>query len=449
VRQHTLASNRSELRGVAPGGPGGNADWLPSKKTGFGTSYTTASNVWFTLEGGRLSEVYYPRLDTPSARNIDFVVTDGQSFAVRAQDASTSLTRLVNPDHGRREKHHGWRKNRDDPDSLTYQIVNTDTANRWRLTTTFVTDPSRATLLNVEFISLNGRPYQLYAVYQPQLNNPMVEAPLNESGVTQGNALLASDAQMQVASALVASPAFTETSNGYLGTSDGGTDLSQHYQLTAHYSSAPNGTVVQTGRLPLTGLWGSRHVTLALGFAAAESAALDTANDSLGAGFNKISEEYAEGWNQYLNSLHDAPPSLFTKHQRQLYAVSAMVLAASEDKTFRGGFVASPTMPWAWGTGLNNPSGAYHLVWSRDLYEIVTALIVDGDLAGAAGPWTTSLMSSKSPMAPSPKTPSSTARQFLAACSLTKWATRLFSLTSSAAQTPPLGRTSNGQPTSW
>jgi glucoamylase len=111
---------------------------------------------------------------------------------------------------------------------------------------------------------LNGKPYQLYAVYQPQLNNPVIAAPLNESGITQGNALLASDAQMQVASALVASPAFTETSNGYLGTSDGGTDLSQHFQLTAHYSSAPNGTVVQTGRLPLTGLWGSRHLTLAL-----------------------------------------------------------------------------------------------------------------------------------------------------------------------------------------
>jgi glucoamylase len=354
-----------QAQSVAPGGPGGNADWLPANKTGFGTSYTTASNVWFTLEGGRLSEVYYPRIDTPSVRNLDFVVTDGQSFAVQAQDAST-FTRLVNPE------------------SLTYQIVNTDTANRWRLTTTFVTDPSRATLLiNVEFTSLNGQPYQLYAVYQPQLNNPMVEAPLNESGITQGAALLASDAQMQVASALVASPAFTETSNGYLGTSDGGTDLSQHYQLTAQYSSAPNGTVVQTGRLPVNGLWGSRHLTLALGFAAAESAALDTANASLGAGFNQVSEEYAEGWDQYLNSLHDAPPSLFTRNQRHLYAVSAMVLAASEDKTYRGGFVASPTMPWAWGTGLNNPSGAYHLVWSRDLYEIVTALIADGDLAGA------------------------------------------------------------------
>jgi glucoamylase len=60
-----------------------------------------------------------------------------------------------------------------------------------------------------------------------------------------------------------------------------------------------------------------------------------------------------------------------------------MVLAASEDKTFRGAFVASPTMPWAWGTGLQTPSGPYHLVWSRDLYEIATALIADGDTAGA------------------------------------------------------------------
>ena len=34
-----------QAQGVAPGGPGGNADWLPSNKTGFGTSYTTASNL--------------------------------------------------------------------------------------------------------------------------------------------------------------------------------------------------------------------------------------------------------------------------------------------------------------------------------------------------------------------------------------------------------------------
>jgi len=40
-------------------------------------------------------------------------------------------------------------------------------------------------------------------------------------------------------------------------------------------------------------------------------------------------------------------------------------------------------MPWVWGTGLENPSGAYHLVWSRDLYQIATALLAEGDSAAA------------------------------------------------------------------
>src|ERR1700685_845017 len=116
-------------------GKGGKADWLPANKTGFGTSYTTASNVWFTLQGGRLSEVYYPRIDTPSVRNLDFIVTDGQTFAVRAQDASNSLTRLVN--YARSEKQQQFVQGGDDPRSLTYQIVNRDPANRWSLTSTF------------------------------------------------------------------------------------------------------------------------------------------------------------------------------------------------------------------------------------------------------------------------------------------------------------------------
>src|SRR5260370_8752644 len=184
------------------------------------------------------ARIYYPRLDTPSVRNLDFMITDGHGFAARGQDASTFTTRLVGPDHGRRD-------NKGKPNSLAYQIINTDTAKRWRLTTSFVSDPSRSTLLiDVEFTSLDGRPYQVYAVYRPQLDNPAVEAALNQSGVTYGNALLRSDAQMQVASALLASPAFTETSSVYLVTSDGGTDLSQHFHLTTHYSASPQGSVV-------------------------------------------------------------------------------------------------------------------------------------------------------------------------------------------------------------
>jgi glucoamylase len=374
----------SQPPGNSLAGKGANADWLPANKTGFGTSHTTASNIWFTLQNGRLSEVYYPRIDTPSVRNLDFIVTDGQSFATRAQDTSISSTRLVNPRNPDDQRQPDPDTNTDSPQSLSYQIVNRDRAGRWRLTTTFVTDPARPTLLiDIEFISLNGNPYQLYAVYQPQLNNPLVAAALDDSGQTKDKALIAADQKAQVFSALVAAPDFAETANGFLGTTDGGTDLAQHYQLTLHDSSALDGTVVQTGRLPLTELKASQHATLALGFASTGSEALARAKDSLAAGFNRVAQEYADGWNKYLQSLHPAPPSLSTRQERELYAVSAMVIAAIEDKTYRGAFIASPSIPWAFGTGLINPSGPYHGVWPRDQYEIATALIADGDLDAA------------------------------------------------------------------
>ena len=149
------------------------------------------------------------------------------------------------------------------------------------------------------------------------------------------------------------------------------------------YASAPDGNVVQTAPDQLTGLRGHQQLTLALGFGATAGDATAAARGSLAAGFGRLATRYAAGWHAYLASLKRPPSSLATAAERREYAVSAMVLAASEDKTYRGAYVASPTMPWAWGTGLQTPTGPYHLVWSRDLYEIATALIADGDVAGA------------------------------------------------------------------
>jgi len=114
------ASLLSEPTGDDQVRKGASADWLPANKTGFGTSYTTTSNVWFTLQNGRLSEVYYPRVDTPSVRNLDFIVTDGKTFATRAQDASTPLTRLVNPSQPGDHNESGIDTGTASPRSLTY-----------------------------------------------------------------------------------------------------------------------------------------------------------------------------------------------------------------------------------------------------------------------------------------------------------------------------------------
>jgi glucoamylase len=59
-----------------------------------------------------------------------------------------------------------------------------------------------------------------------------------------------------------------------------------------------------------------------------------------------------------------------------------MALAAHEDKTFRGGFVAAPARPWAWANVLQFLP-VYHAVWSRDLYQIATGLLAVGDEAAA------------------------------------------------------------------
>jgi glucoamylase len=351
-----VAPSAEALSGVAPGAPGARALWTAGNKDGFGTSTTLASKVWFTLNKGEMTEAYYPNLGTPAVRDMQFVVTDGKSWVEREREDANHALVLT------------------DPRSLSYQQVNTDPAGRYRITKTYRTDPSRSVLLmRVHFEALTKEPLRLYVLYDPSLSGNGDD----DSGSTAGAALVASDAK--AASALAASPAFTKTSSGYMGTSDGWTDLSSHYGMDWNYTSAPNGNVVQTGRLALTGKPGSQDATLALGFGASTTEALGAANTSLASGFDATDLAYRSGWHDYLVG---RPRPWSVAGHEQLYDVSLMVLAASEDKTYRGAFIASPTMAWVWGQipGYNGP---YHLVWSRDLYEMATAELAAGDRAAA------------------------------------------------------------------
>src|SRR5689334_1391111 len=188
--------------GVAPGAPGERALWTAGDKDGFGTSTTPASTVWHTLGGGELTEVYYPDLGTPAVRDLQFVVSDGKSWVDREREDTSHSLSLT------------------DPRSLSYRQVNTDPDGRYRITKTYTTDPRRSVLLiRVHFESLTKTPLRLYALYDPSLSGNGDD----DSGSTSGTALVASDSK--AASALVASPAFTKTSSGFLGTSDGWTDL--------------------------------------------------------------------------------------------------------------------------------------------------------------------------------------------------------------------------------
>ncbi|GAA4445388.1 glycoside hydrolase family 15 protein [Phytohabitans houttuyneae] len=341
---------------AAPGAPGTVEDFLPADKSGYGTATSTRSRVWLTVqkEGG-LGEIFYPDLGTPSARLLRFAVSDGRT-ATDANRAARVRTELV------------------DERSLGYRQVFTERAGRWRLTATYLTDPSRDTVLaDVRFVAFDRRHYDVHAIYDPALANTRGD----DTGRTERDALVATDGR--VASAFAGWPPFAATSSGYRGASDGWTDLAADGRLDHRYrAAAAPGNLVQTASLRFTG---RGQATLALGFGADAAAALGAARGSLTAGFPAVSRGYTGGWHRYLAGLPAPPRVLGGAEQRRLYRVSVMVLAASEDKTHRGAYIASPSMPWVWGA--EEPSGPYHLVWSRDLYQIATALIAAGDVAGA------------------------------------------------------------------
>jgi glucoamylase len=341
----------------APGAPGKASDWAAGDKDGFGTSRTLGSKAWYTLNDGALTEVFFPRIDTPATRDTQLVVSDGATFVDREDEDTNHRVELVRAR------------------SPIYRQINTAKSGKYRITKTYVTDPDRsAVLVNIRFESLTGRPYEVYVLHDTGLGLNAND----DTGRSADDGLVATDDVLS--SAVLASSGFTRTSSGYLDRSDGWADLRDDRRMDWSYTAGARGNVVQTGATRLTGLAGGRRLRLALGFGREEAAALETARAALARGFASARAEYSAGWREYFSSLQPVPAS--AAGARRSYTASVMLLAAHEDKTFRGGFVAAPARPWAWANELQHLP-VYIAVWSRDLYEIATGLVAAGDSAAA------------------------------------------------------------------
>ncbi len=365
----TLAG-AAQARPPAPGAPGERHTWAPADKHGFGSAIGPESPAWFTLRSAELSEIYYPDLSTPSFRDLEFAVTDGRSFLDRETDAAVrSEVEAL-------------------PGALAFRQT-TETA-RWKLTKTWVTDPRRATVLaDIRFQARTRRPLEVYLLTDPAPGNDGND----DRGAAGDGALLAWDDT--VASAVVAEPRLRHATSGYAATaSDPRTTLDAERRLGRRYDALSAGNVVQAARTKLGGRRGGRRLTLAIGFGADRWSAERSAARSLDRGFWSIAPDYARGWWRYLSSLKAPPASVRgDRERRRLYEQSLMVLEASEDKRNPGASIASPSMPWVWGTlGLEQDnedpvrreqSGPYHLVWPRDFYHVATAQKAAGDDAAA------------------------------------------------------------------
>jgi len=337
----------------APGAPGISPRWISSAKSGVGTAFDPISRVWFTLGYGILDEIYQPRLDRASTRDMGFIVTDGKSFfSEEKRDTDSTVSTLA--------------------DGVpAYHLVNTCKQGRFRIEKDVITDPLRNVVLQrVRFVPLQGslEDYHLYALLAPHLGNQGADNTA-WTGDFKGNPMLFARRESE-ALAMACSQPWLKRSVGYVGKSDGWQDLSQHFQMDWDYTSAEDGNIAVTGEIDLAATQGS--FVVAIGFGPREFSAGFAAWSSILAGFDTSLKHYVARWKEWQDSLlHLESPD---EGQKSLYRVSTAVLKVHEAKDFQGGLIASLSTPWGASKGDENVGG-YHIVWTRDLVEGVGGLM--------------------------------------------------------------------------
>jgi glucoamylase len=365
----SAAAPPANAQGSAPGAPGANATWDEPSVTGFADSLGSSSKVWYTIGDGELENAFYPETDTPDTFGLQYAVTDGSTFTELETTGTTHSISLLNNS------------------SLAWKQVNTADNGDFTITKTYIADPSRSVILvQTTFDNTSSKALKLYVDYHPQLDNDGMG---NTGDTDSGSGDLVAE-NGSVASALTASTGFTQTTNGYVGTSsDGETMLTSGHGLTSTYSQASTaGHIDQVAQIPVAAS-GSTTFTLALAFDTTEAAAISDASASLQAGFTSLESSFESGWQSWLNGLNAAPASVTgSPGLDEQYYVSLMEVKADEDKTYTGAFIAAPTVPW--GASVSADSGAgqsgahgYHAVWTRDEYEMATTLLAAGDKTDA------------------------------------------------------------------
>ncbi len=371
----------SHAQTLAPGAPGKDAHWATAGKQAIGTSASLESKVWFTLAQGAMTEVYYPDVTTANVHLLQFVVVNPKTKKVETEMNDAQKRIIANgdlskmPSFLRRELQErmaefSFSKSGSQVDVLYFNQANSSKDAKWMILKSYITDPkSNTVMLRVRFFPLD-KELQLYVYYDPSLAN----TGMRDTAWNQGEALLSQD--KNISSALIASVPLSEITNGFYQTSDSLEQLKSSGKIVTPCARAENGNVVQIAKVNFER---GKEVDFALSFGKTPDEALQTAKDSLAKGFDKTLAQYTRGWSDYVKTL----PVVEPKYQAQ-FNMAAMVLKASEDKTVRGANVASLTIPWGGGANANEDvGGGYHLVWSRDLYQVVTAYMALGDAAAA------------------------------------------------------------------
>lgn len=339
--------------GNAFGAPGLEPRWTSAAKDTVGTAYAASSKAWYTISHGILNEIYYPTIDRPQIRDMEFLITDGESFFHEEK---------------RDLKHHFAYI---DSDALGARITSRDRRGRYTLTKEIISDPHYPVVLiharlegDEDFVSR----LKLYALMSPHVDGGGAGNSARVAEVAGKRVLIAWKDGTSVA--MAADCGFSRTSCGYVGASDGWQDLKHNFTMDWEFGSALNGNIAVMGEIEP----GVREFTVAIGFGEGHHAALSATMGALATPFDRHLKRFIEQWHRAASPHELASQS---NDGGRLMQVSHNVVLAHEDKTFAGAFIASASIPWGYAKG-DTDLGGYHLVWTRDMSQSASALLACG-----------------------------------------------------------------------
>lgn len=341
---------------AAFGRPGIPPKWTSSSKDGVGTAYSTASRVWFTVSHGIVNEIYYPTIDRPQVRDMQFLISDGETFFHEEKRDLTSDIECI------------------EGEALGYQVVSVDPAGRYRIVKEIISDPHQpCVLIHARFDGDQDwlRRLNVYALLAPRLE---VGGWGNSARVLQfsGRKILVAW-KGQTWLAMGVNVGFSKASCGYVGYSDGWQDLHDNFKLDWEFSRAEDGNVAVIGQVDVPD---SRDFTVGIAFGDSLHAAVTALAQSLTVPFAEQRTKFVEQWRRVCCDLQ--PLEEASGDGGRLYRISRDLLLAHEDKTFAGALIASASIPWGNAKG-DEDLGGYHLVWTRDMVNSVTGLLACGD----------------------------------------------------------------------
>ncbi len=208
--------------------------WTSSVKDAVGTAYSASSRVWFTCSHGILNEIYHPTIDHAQIRDMEFLITDGETFAHEEKRDLLSSVR-VHPSRGAGSAVHQPRPR---------WPLHADQGDHLRPAPQRAADPRPAGGATRLLPRL-----KVYALLAPHLDGGGAGNSARAMDVAGYRMLLAWKNSWSLA--MGASCGFSRVSCGFVGASDGWRDLKENLNMEWEFGSATNGNLAVTGELNL------------------------------------------------------------------------------------------------------------------------------------------------------------------------------------------------------